>query len=314
MSLISFSPCPIYLYHVVDGIDLFNPKFNMVPPGVNEQVFFPYSQADRDSNLTNKVQDLLFHRQDSQIFGHLDQPHKPPIFAVTPITSIKNLTGLAECFGKSQELQERCNLILLTSKLHLDETSNPEEAQEIQKLYDIINHYHLHGHIRWLGLRLLNQEVGEAYRLVADYRGIYVHFALFEAFGRSILEAMISGLPTFATKFGGALEILEDRDNGFEINPTDLEGTAKKILAFFQDCDIHPEHWQEVSQWMSQRIHQKYNWQLHTSQLLALTKIYSFWNFVSPEKTEARVRYMESLFYLIYKPRAEQILAKHMGH
>ncbi|BCL34791.1 sucrose synthase [Nostoc sp. MS1] len=303
-----------HLYHVVDGIDLFNPKFNMVPPGVNEQVFFPYSQANRDSNLTNKVQDLLFHRQDSQIFGHLDQPRKPPIFAVAPITLIKNLTGLVECFGKSQELQERCNLILLTSKLHLDKTSNPEEAQEIQKLYDIINHYHLHGHIRWLGLRLLNQEVGEAYRLVADYRGIYVHFALFEAFGRSILEAMISGLPTFATKFGGALEILEDRDNGFKINPTDLEGTAKKILAFFQDCDTHPEHWQEVSQWMSQRIHQKYNWQLHTSQLLALTKIYSFWNFVSPEKTEARVRYMESLFHLIYKPRAEQILAKHMGN
>ena len=124
---------------------------------------------------------------------------------------------------------------------------------------------------------------------------------------------MISGLPTFATKFGGSLEIMEDQNNGFRINPTDLEGTAEKILAFFQECDTHPEHWQEVSQWMSQRIHQKYNWQLHTSQLLALTKIYSFWNFIRPESSEARVRYMESLFHLIYKPRAEQILAKHMS-
>ncbi|MBD2343144.1 sucrose synthase [Anabaena subtropica] len=303
-----------HLYHVVNGIDLFNPKFNMVPPGVNERVFFPYSQtADRNPNLSKQVKDLLFHRQDSQIFGHLDQPHKPPIFAVAPITSIKNLTGLAECFGKSQELQERCNLILLTSKLNLDETTNPEEAREIQKLHDIINHYQLHGHIRWLGLRLPNTEVGEAYRLVADYRGIYIHFALFEAFGRSILEAMISGLPTFATKFGGSLEILEDQNNGFRINPTDLEGTAEKILAFFKQCDAHPEYWQEVSEWMSQRIHQKYNWQLHTTQLLALTKIYSFWNFICPENSEARVRYMESLFHLIYKPRAEQILANHMG-
>ncbi|ABA23358.1 Sucrose synthase, glycosyl transferase, group 1 [Trichormus variabilis ATCC 29413] len=303
-----------HLYHVVDGVDLFSPKFNMVPPGVNEQVFFPYSQtADRDPNLSQSVHDLLFHRQDSQIFGYLEQPQKPPIFAVAPITSIKNLTGLAECFGRSQELQAHSNLILLTSKLNIDETTNPEEAREIEKLHNIINQYQLQGHIRWLGLRLPNQEVGEAYRLVADYRGIYLHFARFEAFGRSILEAMISGLPTFATKFGGSLEILEDQNNGFRINPTDLEGTAEKILAFFQECDTHPEHWQEVSQWMSQRIHQKYNWQLHTSQLLALTKIYSFWNFIRPESSEARVRYMESLFHLIYKPRAEQILAKHMS-
>ena len=30
-----------HLYHVVDGIDLFSPKFNVVPPGVNESNFFP---------------------------------------------------------------------------------------------------------------------------------------------------------------------------------------------------------------------------------------------------------------------------------
>jgi len=31
--------------------------------------------------------------------------------------------------------------------------------------------------------------------------------ALFEAFGLTILEAMISGLPTFATQFGGPLKL-----------------------------------------------------------------------------------------------------------
>ncbi|HEY9847044.1 MAG TPA: hypothetical protein V6D03_12730, partial [Candidatus Caenarcaniphilales bacterium] len=31
-----------HLYHVVDGIDLFSPKFNRVPPGVDESIFFPY--------------------------------------------------------------------------------------------------------------------------------------------------------------------------------------------------------------------------------------------------------------------------------
>ncbi|MCF4970668.1 sucrose synthase [Nostoc sp. CMAA1605] len=304
-----------HLYHVVDGIDLFNPKFNLIPPGVNEQIFFHYSQKDqRDSNLTKKISDLIFSTESHQILGKLDAAQKRPILAVAPITSIKNLTGLVECFAQSPELQEHCNLIIITSKLHISEAANPTEATEIQKLQDLIKQYNLDNKIRWVGMRLPNYEVGEAYRVVADLGGIYVHFARFEAFGRSILEAMISGLPTFATKFGGALEIIEDYGNGFHINPTDLSGTAKKIVTFLEECDRHPEYWEEISEWVSKRIHHKYNWELHTNQLLSLAKIYSFWNFVAPENTEARVRYMETLFHLIYKPRAEKILAKHISH
>ncbi|MEA5563980.1 sucrose synthase [Anabaena sp. UHCC 0399] len=303
-----------HLYHVVNGIDLFSPKFNMIPPGVNEQVFFHHSQkAKRDPNLTKKIYSLLLHEEHPQILGRLDNNQKRPILAVAPITSVKNLTGLVECFGQNSRLQEHCNLIILTSKLHTSEAANPAEAAEIQKLHDLINQYELHNKIRWVGMRLPNFEVGEVYRVAADLQGIYVHFARFEAFGRSILEAMISGLPTFATKFGGSLEIIEDYGNGFHINPTDSEGTANKIITFLEKCDCHPESWQEISEWVSQRIHHKYNWHLHNKKLLSVAKIFSFWNFVAPENSEARVRYMETLFHLIYKPRAEKILDKHMG-
>jgi sucrose synthase len=303
------------LYHVVDGIDLFSPKFNFLPPGVNEKIFFPYSQKeDRDPSLRQQVDHLLFSQEDPHIFGHLDNLNKRPIFALAPINSIKNLTGLAELFGRSQALQERCNLILLTSKLHSAEATNPEEATEIQKLHDIINQYHLHSHIRWIGMRFPSRQLGEAYRVIADYQGIYIHFALFEAFGRSILEAMICGLPTFATEFGGALEIIDNQENGFNLNPTDLEGTTQKILHFLDQCDTHPQYWQEVSEWMSQRIHNRYNWQLHTSGLLLLAKIFSFWNFIAPENNEAMDRYMETLFHLIYKPRSEKILEQHLRY
>lgn len=302
-----------HLYHVVNGIDLFSPKFNMVPPGVNEDIFFPYSQkADRDPTISARIHDLLFSREDPQIFGQLDNPKKRPILTVAPITSIKNLTGLAECFGQSQALQEHCNLIILTSKLHPDKATSSEAAAEIQKLQEIIDKYHLHGNLRWVEMRLPIREMGEVYRVVADCGGIYVHFAHFVAFGRSILEAMISGLPTFATQFGGALEIIEDRENEFCLNPTDFAVSAKKILDFLDKSAAHPEYWLEVSEWMSQRIHHKYNWDLHTSQLVLLSKISGFWNFVVPDSNEARLRYMETLFHLIYKPRAEKILEQHM--
>ncbi|MBD2163044.1 sucrose synthase [Calothrix membranacea FACHB-236] len=300
------------LYHVVDGIDLFSAKFNVVPPGVNESIFFPNSEVGkRDENLRQHLNELLFYQEDGQILGHLENPDKRPILTLAPMISIKNLAGLAECFGKSQALQDHCNLFILTGKLHPSEASNTEEAAEIQKLHDIINQYNLHGHIRWLGMRLPGRDISEAYRFIADKKGIYVHFASFEAFGRSILEAMISGLPTFATQFGGALEIIDEREHKFTLNPTDLEGSANKIVEFCNQCDIHPENWEEASNWMIRRVRSKYNWNIHTNQLLLLAKIYSFWNFVAPENTEARVRYMETLFHLVYKPRADKILENH---
>jgi sucrose synthase len=301
------------LYHVVDGIDLFSPKFNLVPPGVDEEIFFPYSQTEkRDQNLHSRINDLIFTSESPQIFGKLDNQSKRSLLAVAPIAPVKNLSGLVECFAKSKSLQENCNLILVTNKLHLTEASNSQEAEEIERIHDIINQYHLQGQIRWLGMRLPNLELGEIYRVIAEHEGIFVHFARFESFGRTILEAVISGLPSFATQFGGASEILENAEDGFHINPTDLEGTAKKILYFIQQCNTHPNYWHDTSEKLIQRIHNKYTWPLHTKQLLVLSKIYKFWDLVSRESNEARIRYLETLYHLVYRPRAEKILEKHM--
>lgn len=300
-------------YHVIDGIELFSPKFNRVPPGVNEQIFFPYSQIkNQDAEGRARVQALVFEHEDSHVLGHLDQPEKRPMLAVAPLNAIKNLTGLVECFGRSPELQAHCNLILLTNALDVADAISSDEASEIAKLHALIEQYSLHGHIRCLGVRLPTGDLGEAYRLIAERQGIFVHFAQFEAFGRTILEAMISGLPTFTTQFGGSLEIIQDGTNGFHINPTDLDGTAKKILHFLNQCDTHPECWHDISERAIQRIQEQYNWQVHTRQLLLLTKFYSFWNYIHSNSRDALQRYLEALFYLLYKPRAEQILAEHM--
>ncbi|GAB1545240.1 sucrose synthase [Scytonema sp. NUACC21] len=301
------------LYHVVDGIDLFSPKFNMVPPGVNESIFFPYERKEnRDPSFHNRVKDLLFTREDPQILGHLENTSKRPIFAVGSVTPNDNLAGLIECFGRSQELQKRCNLIILSDKLHPQQATNPEEAGEIERLHNIINEHNLQGNIRWVGMHIPLAEVGEAYRTIADSEGIFVHFARFEALGRTILEAMSCGLPCFATQFGGSLEIIEDGENEFHLNPTDLDGTAKIISNFIDLCNTQPEHWYKISEWVIQRIRNKYNWELHTKQLLLLAKLYSFWNFVNKENSEARGRYLETLFHLLYKPRSEKILEQHM--
>jgi sucrose synthase len=300
------------LYHIVDGIELFSPKFNVVTPGVNEHIFFPYSQKEeRVQSDSERVANLLLSQENGQILGNLDDPNKRPIFALAPITSIKNLTGLVECFGQSKELQERCNLIFVTGKLHSADATNPEETREIESLHEIIDRYQLYGKFRWLGMRLTSRDLGEAYRVIADRQGIFVHFARFEAFGLTILEAMLSGLPAFATQFGGSLEIIQDGENGFQIDPTDLAGTAQKILSFLERCQTNPEYWQDISIRAIETVRDKYNWRKHAKKLLLLAKIYSFWNYVSSHNREALHGYLEALFHLIYKPRAAKILEAH---
>jgi sucrose synthase len=302
-----------HLYHVVDGIELFSPKFNVVPPGVNESIFFPYTQVStRIVSECGRIKELLFTQEDSQILGHLDDQSKRPILALAPLYPSKNLTGLVELFGKNQELQERCNLILVIGKVHPEEAQDPEEKGEIERLHQLIGQYNLQGHIRCLGLRLSASDTAEVYRVIADFGGIFVYPARFEEFGLTILEAMISGLPTFATQFGGPLEIIQEGVNGFHINPTDLEGTSEKILQFITKCDQEPTYWQEISERAIKRIRDKYNWKNHTKQLLGLAKIYGFWNYVAVDKREALLRYLEALFYLGYKPRAEQLLQQHL--
>lgn len=64
------------LYHVLSGIELFSPKFNVVPPGVNEAVFFPYTrEADRLTGDRDRLEELLFTLDDPvHAYGKLDDP------------------------------------------------------------------------------------------------------------------------------------------------------------------------------------------------------------------------------------------------
>jgi sucrose synthase len=302
------------LFHVVSGVELFSPKFNVVPPGVNETVYFPYTKTEeRIASTHNYLEDLLFTLDDpAQVFGKLDDPSKRPIFSMARLDRIKNLTGLATCFGASKELQEKCNLILVAGNLRVEDSTDREETIEIEKLYQIIDEYNLHGKIRWLGVRLSKGDSGEIYRTIADRQGIFVQPALFEAFGLTILEAMISGLPTFGTQFGGPLEIIQNKINGFYINPTNLEETAQKILDFANECDRNPRYWFDISERAIDRVYSTYTWKIHTNRLLSLSRIYGFWNYNSRGNREDILRYIESLFYWVFKPSAQKLLAQHM--
>jgi len=297
------------LMHVRSGINLFHPRFNVIPPGVNEAIFFSYSEKKRrQTKKKNGLAKLLFEVEDHDCLGTLNNRELPVIFSMARLDRIKNLTGLVEAYGASEQLRKRANLILVASVLDPTSSKDPEEAAEITKMHQLIEQYELAGHIRWIGKFLSKEDTGEAYRIIADRKGIFVQPALFEAFGLTILEAMHSGLPVFATQFGGPLEIIEHEKSGFLINPTDHAEMTGMIDEFLAKCEDDPKYWQNFSKKGIERARSHFTWELHCQRLTRLTKVYGFWRYSISQEAKSRLaEYCHLLYQLYFKERAQGI-------
>jgi sucrose synthase len=295
------------LFQVLGGINLFAPKFNVIPPGVDEKIYFPYFEKEKRIETQRRFwENRLFHANTDDIFGYLDDPSKPPIFTMARFDKIKNITGLIEAFGMSSTLQDHYNLVFAAGTIHPHESSDAEEREEIQKAYDLIEKYHLHGHVRWLP-SVNKLETGEVYRIIADNHGIFVQPAIFEAFGLTILEAMTTGLPTFGPKFGGPLEIIEYGVSGLLLNTSKPEFIATSLESFQKTCEKDKNYWEMLSKNGIKRVKEHFTWNLYSQRLVNLTKLYGFWRYSVSGKGKIKMdRYSEFLYHFLIRERARQ--------
>lgn len=297
------------LYQVRNGINLFAPKFNVIPPGVDEELYFPFDEKQRRVEAKTAFwEKRLYHEPAEDIFGELQDPDKPAIFTMARFDKIKNITGLIEAFGLSSTLRSSYNLIFAAGTIHLDHSQDAEERKEIARAYDLIERYKLQGHVRWLP-SINKLETGEVYRVIADRGGVFVQPALFEAFGLTILEAMASGLPTFGPKFGGPLEIIEYGKSGILLNTSKPEFIAASLENFYDACQKDKGYWQRLSLNGIRRVKEHFNWRLYSQRLVNLAKLYGFWRFSVSGKGKIKMdRYCDFLYHFLIRKRAEQML------
>lgn len=301
------------LYRVENGVDLYNIKFNIISPGVNEGIFFPYTKtARRNLKKQTHLNQLLFENlQDDEVYGELDKPDLMPIFSMARLDKTKNLTSLVRWYGESEELQKKSNLIIVAGKIDANQSDDKEEIEEINHMWYLINEFNLHNKIRWIGKLFRKNDSGELYRVIADKKGVFVQPGLFEGFGLTVLEAMISGVPVIATKYGGPLEIIENKKNGFHIDPIKKEESIKileEIVTKFTDSQ---KYWEEISQNGIKRVNEAYNWKLYSEKLVTLSKIFGFWKYLTDLEMEDMGSYLDIVYHLLYKPRAQKLLERH---
>ncbi len=297
------------LFQVHNGVNLFAPKFNVIPPGVDENLYGPYHEKEnRVHQKINHWKERLFGEEIEGIFGTLDAPEKPPIFTMARFDKIKNITGLIEAFGMSKKLQETCNLIFSAASIYIEDSRDDEEKEQIRLAYELIDKYDLHGKIRWLP-SINKLDTGEVYRIIADYRGVFVQPALFEAFGLTILEAMLSGLPTFGPKFGGPVEIIQHEFSGFLMNTSHPELIAESLENFFMECEKDAAYWNNISENGINRVRQHFTWKRYSSRLINLAKLYGFWRFSeSAEGKKKMDRYADMMYHFLFRQRAGRLI------
>ncbi|CAJ1970900.1 unnamed protein product [Sphenostylis stenocarpa] len=291
------------LCRVVSGINVFDPKFNIAAPGADQSVYFPYTEKEkRFTQFQPAIEELLFSKADNnEHIGYLVDRRKPIIFSMARLDVVKNLSGLVEWFGKNKRLRNLVNLVIVGGFFDPLKSKDREEMAEIRKMHDLIDKHQLKGQFRWIAAQTNRYRNGELYRCIADTRGAFVQPALYEAFGLTVIEAMNCGLPTFATNQGGPAEIIVDGVSGFHIDPLNGDESSKKIADFFEKCKVDPSRWNVLSAAGLQRINECYTWKIYANKMVNMGNIYTFWRQVNKEQKEAKHRYIQMFYNLIFK-------------
>ena len=296
------------LYRVVRGIDVYDPKFNIVSPGADEKVYFPYKNKEqRLTDIHPDIEKLLYDPEMKDAVGHFENPDKPIIFVMSRLDFVKNVSGLTEWYAKNHKLREHANLFLIAGYTDIEQSSDDEEKHQITLMHDLIAMHDLEHCIRWIPKQSDKVFNGELYRYIADQKGVFVQPALFEAFGLTVIEAMTTGLPTFATLYGGPLEIIQDGISGFHIDPNHGEEAAEKLANFFERCTEEPAYWDHISENSIERVQQHYTWKLYASRLMNLARIYGFWKYVTNLERGANRRYIEMFYGTVMKDAMDRV-------
>ncbi|ESR57642.1 Sucrose synthase 3 [Citrus sinensis] len=297
------------LYRVVHGIDVFDPKFNIVSPGADMDIYFPYSEKQkRLTALHGSIEQLLFDpEQNDEHVGTLSDQSKPIVFSMARLDHVKNMTGLVECYGKNSRLRELVNLVVVAGYIDVNKSKDREEIAEIEKMHELMKTYKLDGQFRWIAAQTNRARNGELYRYIADTKGAFVQPAFYEAFGLTVVEAMTCGLPTFATCHGGPAEIIEHGASGFHIDPYHPDQAAELMADFFGKCKENPSHWKKISDGGLKRIYERYTWKIYSERLMTLAGVYGFWKYVSKlERRETR-RYLEMFYILKFRDLVKSV-------
>lgn len=226
-------------------------RMEVIPPGVDLSRFSPATKSWKTPGIAKKLDCFL------------TDPGKPMILTVARPDERKNLEALIRVFGKSQQLQQVANLVVVMGTRD-DYRELPKGQQSvINNVLYLVDKYDLYGKVAYPKTHA-SDDIPELYRLAASTKGVFINPALTEPFGLTLLEAGATGLPIVATNDGGPRDIIANCRNGVLIDPMDDQSIEHALLRALTERD----QWAEWSENGVGGTREHYAWSNHAVRYL----------------------------------------------
>ena len=235
-------------------------KFVIIPPSIEVEKFHPFNERREWEENAQNIRDGIR----SELWKFFTNMHKPIILSLCRPEKRKNITGLIQAFGESEELQQKANLAIFAG-IRRDITQMPDiEREVLTEILLMLDKYNLYGKMAVPKRHEFEHEVPELYRIAAETRGVFVNSAYNEPFGLTLIEAASSGLPVVATDDGGPRDIIANLQHGELVDVQDHNNISNAILKILSNEDL----WLKYSLNGINRIKQHYSWQAHANKYM----------------------------------------------
>ncbi|MEO7960714.1 MAG: HAD family hydrolase [Ginsengibacter sp.] len=241
-------------------------RFEVIPPGVNTELFYPFYRHDMPSFAMTIEQEHALYRVNSDIERFLFSPAKPLILSIGRADKRKNFERIIQSYGQDKELQAMANLAIFAG-VRKDITQMAADEQDLlTNLLLLLDKYDLYGKMAIPKKNDPKLEVPEIYRVAARKKGVFVNATPGENFGLTILEAAACGLPVVASPTGGPKEILEQCENGLLVDVEDPVAIADALKKIISDQVL----WERFSANGITATNKKYSWQSHAERYIKI--------------------------------------------
>lgn len=123
----------------------------------------------------------------------------------------KRVDLLIEAFARLKHRQPNCSLII-------NGDGPVDVVNQLKRLAEQVPHIHFTGFV-----------LGEMKANILASCDVFCSPSPYETFGRTVVEAMASGIPVISVDSGAVSEYMHDGINGYLVPPNDVEGLANSI-------------------------------------------------------------------------------------
>ncbi len=241
-------------------------RFEVIPPGVNLDLFYPFYRFDMPSFKMTIEQEQALYRVNSDIERFLFNPAKPLILSIGRADKRKNFERIIESYGQDKELQAMANLAIFAGVRKDISEMSADEQDILTNLLLLLDKYDLYGKMAIPKKNDPKLEIPEIYRVAARRKGVFLNATPGENFGLTIVEAAACGLPVIASPTGGPKEILEQCKNGLLIDVEDPIAIADALKKIISDQVL----WEKYSANGIKAVNDLYSWSAHANRYMEI--------------------------------------------